>query len=65
MNALKINDKVKVVNFHGEDFQLTRKMGYGYVRDFYVDCGEQRAQVYFPLTGKLGGYPVEMLTVLK
>jgi hypothetical protein len=61
MARIEINSKVKVVNFHGEDFPLTGKLGCGYVRCFYTDCGEQRAQVYFPRLGKCGGYPLEML----
>jgi hypothetical protein len=58
---LNIGEKVKVVNFHGEVFPLTNKLGVGYIRSFYTDCGEQRAEVFFPRLGKPGGYPVEML----
>jgi len=61
MNALQIGTKVKIVNFHGEDFPLTNKLGIGYIKAFYNDCGEKRAQIYFPRLGKRGGYPVEMI----
>lgn len=62
--TLNISRKVKVVNYHGEDFPLTNKLGHGYIRAFFTECGEQRAEVYFPRLGKCGGYPVEMLKIV-
>lgn len=57
----QVGSKVKIVNFHGEVFALTIKLGAGYVRSFFVECGERRAYVYFPKRGSGGSYPVEML----
>ncbi len=59
--TITIGTKVKVVNFHGEQFQLTNKLGAGYIKCFFNYCGEERAEVYFPKIQKRGGYPVEML----
>lgn len=67
MGTLKIGNKVKVVNFHGESIPATFELGYGYVRSFYKEPGtqgENRVEVYFPLSGKLGGWPPEMLQTL-
>lgn len=61
LNTITIGSRVKVVNFHGEDFHLTAKLSIGYVREFYVECGERRALVFFPRYGQPGGWPVEML----
>jgi len=61
MNGIQVNSKIKIVNFHGEDFALTNKLGFGYVKSFYKDCGEQRAEIFFPKVKKTGGYPIEMI----
>lgn len=61
---MQIGSIVKVVNFHGEDFSLTSKLGHGTILKFYEDCGEKRAEIYFSRAKMRGGYPVEMLKIL-
>lgn len=67
MANLKIGSKVKIVNFHNEEIPATLELGVGYVRDFYREPGtegEDRVEVYFPVSGKIGGWPPEMLVAV-
>lgn len=58
---LKIGSRVKVTNMHQEDCEITNKMGVGYIRSFYIDCKEERAEIFFPRSKISGGWPLNMV----